>query len=162
MVVHGQADLLEVVGALEARGRLAHLLDGGEQEADQHGDDGDDDQQLDQREGASATAAGVCVDAAHETDPQRAKRPPYSSCPSASGAGAFGIGGACQIFTVPSRLAEAIHFPSGLKATAWTQLAWPRRVWASRPGPSQTVTVPSVLPQARRGPPRSKATHWTP
>src|SRR5262249_6288432 len=75
---------------------------------------------------------------------------------------AFNSDGACQILTVPSRLAEAIHLPSGRKATAWTQLVWPRSVWVGRPGPSQTVTVPSVLPQARRGPSRSNATHGTP
>lgn len=40
-----------------------------------------------------------------------------------------GTGGVFQIFTVPSRLAEAIHFPSGLKATPCTQLVWPRRLW---------------------------------
>ena len=73
---------------------------------------------------------------------------------------AFGSGGACQIFTVPSRLAEAIHLPSGLKATAWTQLVWPRRTWVSVPGPSQTLTVPSVLPQASRRRSRPNATHW--
>src|SRR5262249_9499772 len=38
--VHGQADLLEVVLALGAGGRLADLLDGGHQQADQDGDDG--------------------------------------------------------------------------------------------------------------------------
>src|SRR5262249_45823785 len=48
--VQRQAELLEVVGALDARGGLAHLLDGGEQQADEDGDDRDDDEQLDQRE----------------------------------------------------------------------------------------------------------------
>jgi len=48
--VGGQRDLLEVVGALDAGGGLAHLLDGGQQEADEDGDDGDHHQQLDQRE----------------------------------------------------------------------------------------------------------------
>ena len=76
-------------------------------------------------------------------------------------AAAFGSGDACQIFTVPSRLAEAIHLPSGLKATAWTQLVWPRRTWVSVPGPSQTLTVLSVLPQASRRLSRPNATHWT-
>ena len=51
--------------------------------------------------------------------------------------------------------------PSGLKATAWTQLVWPRRTWVSVPGPSQTLTVPSVLPQASRRRSRPNATHWT-
>src|SRR5262249_53453730 len=49
-VVQPEAHLLEVVGALGARGRLAHLLDGGQQQADEDGDDGYHHQQLDQRE----------------------------------------------------------------------------------------------------------------
>jgi hypothetical protein len=48
--VDAEADLLEVVGALRPRGGLADLLDGGQQEADEDGDDGDHHQQLDQRE----------------------------------------------------------------------------------------------------------------
>src|SRR5262249_50231148 len=48
--VDGDAQLLEVVLAGGGRGRLTHLLDGRQQQADQHGDDGDDDEQLDQRE----------------------------------------------------------------------------------------------------------------
>src|SRR5262249_57831494 len=58
VAVAGQAQLLEVVGALQPRGGLAHLLDGGQQEADEHGDDGDHHQQLDQREGGAASAEG--------------------------------------------------------------------------------------------------------
>ena len=57
VVVQGQADLLEVVGALDAGGGLADLLHGGQQQADQDGDDGDDDQQLDQREAGAALMA---------------------------------------------------------------------------------------------------------
>jgi hypothetical protein len=49
IVLGRQTDLLEVVAATHAVGRFADLLDGGEQEADQHGNDGDDHQQLDQR-----------------------------------------------------------------------------------------------------------------
>src|SRR5262249_16108576 len=49
-VLDAQTDLLEVVLAAGAVGRLADLLDGGQEQADQHRDDGDDDQQLDQRE----------------------------------------------------------------------------------------------------------------
>jgi hypothetical protein len=45
----GQRDLLEVVGALGAAGGRLH---GRQQERDQYGDDGDDDQQLDQGEAA--------------------------------------------------------------------------------------------------------------
>src|SRR5205085_8180272 len=40
--------LFEVVGALGPGGGLADLLDGRQQEADEHGDDRDDHQQLDQ------------------------------------------------------------------------------------------------------------------
>jgi hypothetical protein len=51
-VVRGQGALLEVVGALNTVGRRAHLLHGRQQQADEHGDDGDHHQQLDQREAA--------------------------------------------------------------------------------------------------------------
>src|SRR2546430_11554570 len=44
------ADLLEIVLTLGAVGRLTHLLDGWQQEPDEHSDDGDYDQELDQRE----------------------------------------------------------------------------------------------------------------
>ena len=50
VVVDRQADLLEVVGALDAAGRLAGRLHGRQEQGDQHGDDRDDHQQLDQRE----------------------------------------------------------------------------------------------------------------
>ena len=53
VVVDGQADLLEVVRALHPVGGLADLLDRGQQQADQDGDDGDHHQQLDQREADS-------------------------------------------------------------------------------------------------------------
>src|SRR5262249_26650869 len=48
--VHGQAELLEVVLALQAGGGLAHLLDGGHEQADQDGNNGDHHQQLDEGE----------------------------------------------------------------------------------------------------------------
>jgi hypothetical protein len=48
--VRGEGHLLEVVLALAAGGSFAHLLNGRQQQADQNRDDGDDDQQLDQRE----------------------------------------------------------------------------------------------------------------
>ena len=51
MVVAGQADLLEIVGALRAAGGLAHVLHGRQEQADQDGDDGDHHQQFDEREG---------------------------------------------------------------------------------------------------------------
>lgn len=40
----------QLVAALGARRRLAHLLNGGQQKADENGDDGDYHQQFDQRE----------------------------------------------------------------------------------------------------------------
>jgi hypothetical protein len=51
-VVASQAKLLEVVAALDARRRLADLLDSGQKEADEDGNDRDYHQQLDQREAA--------------------------------------------------------------------------------------------------------------
>jgi hypothetical protein len=51
----GDAELSEVVAALAAGRGLAHLLDGGDEQADQDGDDGKDHQQFDQRETASAS-----------------------------------------------------------------------------------------------------------
>ena len=47
MSVHGQSNLLEVVVALRAAGRLAGGLHGRQEQGDQDADDGDDDQQLD-------------------------------------------------------------------------------------------------------------------
>jgi hypothetical protein len=51
--VAGKGHLLEIVGALRARRRLAHLLHGRHQEGDQNGDDGDHHQQFDQCERTS-------------------------------------------------------------------------------------------------------------
>ena len=56
VIVQGQPHLLEVVLALRPPGGLAGGLDGGEEQADQDGDDGDDHQQLDQREAAASEA----------------------------------------------------------------------------------------------------------
>src|SRR5204863_166739 len=53
VVVSGQTELLEVVGALHAAGGFAHLLYRGQQQPDQNGDDRNHDKNLDQREGAS-------------------------------------------------------------------------------------------------------------
>jgi len=47
--VHGEAELLQVVGATDAVGGLAHLLHGRQQQADQDRDDRDHHQQFDQR-----------------------------------------------------------------------------------------------------------------
>ena len=52
VVVQSQADLLEVVGALDPPRRLSRRLHGGEQKGDQDGDDRDDDEQFDQGEAA--------------------------------------------------------------------------------------------------------------
>src|SRR5262249_40776001 len=46
----GQADLFEVVLALSAVGGFPDLLHGGHEQADQDGDDGDHDEELNQRE----------------------------------------------------------------------------------------------------------------
>jgi len=51
-IVERQAHLLEVVRRLHACGGLADLLHGGDEQADEDGDDGDHYQQLDQREAA--------------------------------------------------------------------------------------------------------------
>jgi len=50
VTVEGQADLLEVIAALHSIGRLAHLLHRGQQQADQHANDGNHHQQFDERE----------------------------------------------------------------------------------------------------------------
>jgi hypothetical protein len=63
--VHRQPDLLEVVGALHLVGRLADLLDGRQEQADQHGDDGDDDQQLDQGVGGADRLRSVQCGGVH-------------------------------------------------------------------------------------------------
>ena len=53
VLMDGEADLLEVVGASHMRRGGASGLHGGQKEADDDGDDGDDDEQLDQ--GVTAT-----------------------------------------------------------------------------------------------------------
>ena len=60
IVLQGDADLLEVVAALRPPGRLAGHLHGGQQQRDQHADDGDDDEELD--EGESARVMSVSSD----------------------------------------------------------------------------------------------------
>jgi hypothetical protein len=50
IVVQGNSDLLQVVGALGAPCRLAGRLDGGQKQGDQDGDDGNDHQQFNQSE----------------------------------------------------------------------------------------------------------------
>src|SRR5262249_49807778 len=56
VAVTGDGELVEVVAALDAGGGVANLLDGGDEQADEDGDDGDHHQQLDQREGGTALA----------------------------------------------------------------------------------------------------------
>jgi hypothetical protein len=51
--VKSQTDLLEVVCALGPTGSLARGLHGRKQECNEHGNDGDYDEQLDQRETAT-------------------------------------------------------------------------------------------------------------
>src|SRR5579871_2496038 len=50
IAVTAEGQLLEVVAAPRSVSCLAHFLDGGEQESDQNSNDGDDHQQLDERE----------------------------------------------------------------------------------------------------------------
>jgi hypothetical protein len=56
--LHGEGQLLEIVRALNSPRRLARRLDGGQEEADQEAEDGGDDQDLDQCEGAAAMRLG--------------------------------------------------------------------------------------------------------
>ena len=50
IAVHGDTQLLQVVGATHPVGRLAHLLHGWDKKSDEHGDDGDDNEQFDKCE----------------------------------------------------------------------------------------------------------------
>src|SRR5262249_2175031 len=50
VVVTGEADLLEIVGTLDAGGGLPHALNRWKQQADEHGNNSDHDQKLDKRE----------------------------------------------------------------------------------------------------------------
>jgi hypothetical protein len=50
--VQSQADLLHVVHATSTARRLANFLNGREKQRDQQSDDGDDDEQLHEREAA--------------------------------------------------------------------------------------------------------------
>src|SRR5262249_37801427 len=56
VVVTGEPDLFQVVLAPGTAGGLAHLLHGWQEQADEYGDDGDDDEQLDQGEAPALTA----------------------------------------------------------------------------------------------------------
>jgi hypothetical protein len=60
MIVQGEADLPEIVGASQPARRFAHALHGRHQQAHQDRDDGDDHQQLDERKaGARPARVGV-------------------------------------------------------------------------------------------------------
>ena len=48
-VVKGKSDLLQVIGTLHTVCGFANLLDCGQKQADQNGDDSDHDQKLDKR-----------------------------------------------------------------------------------------------------------------
>jgi hypothetical protein len=54
VIVEGQGQLFEVVGALHACGGLANLLHSGKEKANENGNDGNDDEELDQRETTTA------------------------------------------------------------------------------------------------------------
>src|SRR5262249_17354115 len=58
VVVTGQPDLLQLVGAAHAGGGLSDLLNGGEQQPDEGGDDRDDDEQLDEGEPLAVATGG--------------------------------------------------------------------------------------------------------
>jgi hypothetical protein len=49
-LMNGNPELLHVVGALHAIGRIANLLDRGQKQTDQNGNDGDDNEQFNERE----------------------------------------------------------------------------------------------------------------
>jgi len=57
IVVQGQADLFEVIGAFDPSRGPTNALDRGKEQAHQHRDDGDHDEQFDQGEG-DATHGG--------------------------------------------------------------------------------------------------------
>src|SRR6202022_1004982 len=53
IIVEGKPDLLQVVLTFDASGGLANLLNSGQQQPDEDGDDGDHDQQFNQCEGGA-------------------------------------------------------------------------------------------------------------
>ena len=69
VVVQAQSQLFQVVLALCPAGRFAGLLDGGEQQRDQDGDDRDDHQQLNQCKANST--GGDFWDIGHSTRQER-------------------------------------------------------------------------------------------
>ncbi len=61
VIVHGQADLLQVVRALGTPGGFPGRLDGGQEQRDQDRDDGDHDEQLDQGEPEAAVTHDLMI-----------------------------------------------------------------------------------------------------
>jgi hypothetical protein len=55
IIVHREAELFEIVGALRATGCLASGLNGRQEQGDQDGNDCNHHQQLDQREASSGS-----------------------------------------------------------------------------------------------------------
>jgi hypothetical protein len=53
VVVQSDADLLQIIGALDSPGGFSGRLDRRQQQGNQHGDNGDDDEQFDQGEGST-------------------------------------------------------------------------------------------------------------
>src|SRR5262249_19088582 len=133
-VVACQAHLFEVVAALHATRGFTDHLDGGDEQADQDGDDCYHHQQLDQRETAAEADTTLCHDrtplgstvarlhfglfgasiskavSSHRTSKPWRPETPFH----------FSSGVASQILMVPSELAVARRQPSGLKATPRT------------------------------------------
>ena len=73
VVVQSQADLLEVVDALGASGRLACRLNGRQEQGDENGDDGDDYEEFNQRE--SSTPFGTHDDLQSFQETHRTRNP---------------------------------------------------------------------------------------
>ena len=142
VVVQGQAELLEVVGAVHAAGGLADLLHRRQQQADQDGDDRDHHQQLDQRE--AAPPGGRYWNVRHRCMLSRRRRDSLHG----SGSG-LPASIRSQTFTVVSRLPEYKRLPSGLNARLLTRPVWPRKVRTTSPVRlSQIFTVLSSPPEA--------------
>src|SRR5262249_18529515 len=81
-VVQGQAQLLEVVLALDALGRRAHLLHRRQQQPNKDGDDGDYHQQLNEREAPGAGCTELHEATSSTRDKQERKgRNPSGSAP---------------------------------------------------------------------------------
>jgi hypothetical protein len=59
MEVGGEDDLFQVILALSPGRRFADPLNGGEEKADEHGDDGDDGEEFDEREGPALESHGL-------------------------------------------------------------------------------------------------------